>query len=47
MEIVFFRNMKNMNFQIIEQKMNIMKKTKYLGMVIDEHITLESHLQYR
>ena len=33
---------KNMNFQISGQKINIMKETKYLGMVMDEHLTFNN-----
>ena len=30
-----------MNFQISKQKVNIMKETKYLGMIMDEHLTFK------
>ena len=33
-----------MNFQISEQKVNIMKETKYLGMTMDEHLTFKNHM---
>ena len=44
-EIVLFRaqktiTKKNMNFRISGQKENIMKETKYLGMIMDEYLTL-------
>ena len=29
-----------MNFRISGQKIKVMKETKYLGMVMDEHLTL-------
>ena len=32
-----------MNFRISEQKTNIMKETKYLRMVMDEHLTFQNH----
>ena len=46
MEIVLFRAqkteiMKNMNFRISGQKINIIKETKYLGMVLDGHQLLK------
>ena len=31
-----------MNFRISGQKIHIMKETKYLGMVIDEHLTFKN-----
>ena len=45
-EIVLFRVQKtlikkNMNFRISEQKTNIMKETKYLGIIMDEHLTFK------
>ena len=45
MEKVLFRAhkiiiKKNMDFQISGQKINIMKETKCLGMLMDEHLTL-------
>ena len=46
MEKVLFRVQKtikkNMNLQISEQKVNIMKETKYLGMIMDEHLTFKN-----
>ena len=33
-----------MNFQISGQKINIMKETKYLGMVMDKHLTFKNHV---
>ena len=30
-----------MNFRISGQKINIMKQTKYLGMIMDENLTLK------
>ena len=33
-----------MNFQISKQKVNIMKETKYLGMIMDEHLTFKNHM---
>ena len=32
---------KNMNFQISGQKVNVMKETNYLGMIMEEHLTLK------
>ena len=32
-----------MNFRISGQKINIMKETKYLGMVMDENLTFKDH----
>ena len=48
-EIVLFRaqktiTKKNMNFRISGQKVNIMKETKYLGMIMDEHLTFKNHM---
>ena len=48
-EIVLFRAQKtiikkNMNFRISGQKINIMKETKYLGMIMDEHLTFKIHM---
>ena len=48
-EIVLFRSQKtiikkNMNFRISGQKINIMKETKYLGMIMDEHLTFKNHM---
>ena len=33
-----------MNFRISGQKKNIMKETKYLGMIMNEHLTSENHM---
>ena len=33
-----------MNFQISGQKMNIMKETKYLGMIMDEYLIFKNHI---
>ena len=33
-----------MNFRISGQKINIMKETKYLGMIMDEHLTFKNHM---
>ena len=33
-----------MNFRISGQKVNIMKETKYLGMIMDEHLTFKNHM---
>ena len=33
-----------MNFQINGQKIYIMKETKYLGMIMDEHLTFKNHM---
>ena len=48
-EIVLFRAQKiiikkNMNFGISGQKINIMKKTKHLGMVMNKHLTFKNHM---
>ena len=48
-EIVLFRAqkimiIKNKNFQISGQKMNIMKETKYLGMIMDEYLIFKNHI---
>ena len=48
-EIVLFRAQKtvikkNMNFQISEQKINIKKETKYLGMVMDKQLAFKNHM---
>ena len=47
-EIVLFRAQKtiikkNMNFRISGKKY-IMKETKYLGMIMDEHLTFKNHM---
>ena len=33
-----------MNFRNSGQKVNIMKETKYLGMIMDEHLTFKNHM---
>ena len=33
-----------MDFEISGQKINIMKETNYLGMVMDEHLTFKNHM---
>ena len=33
-----------MNFQISGQKMNIMKETNYLGIIMDEHLIFKNHM---
>ena len=33
-----------MNFRFSGQKRNIMKEAKYLGMVMDEHLTFKNHM---
>ena len=33
-----------MNFGISGQKINIMKKTKHLGMVMNKHLTFKNHM---
>ena len=33
-----------MDFEISGQKINIMKETKYLGMVMDEYLTFKNHM---
>ena len=33
-----------MNFRISGQKINIMKETKYLGTIMDEHLTFKYHM---
>ena len=48
-EIVLFRSQKtiikkNMNFWISGEKLNIVKETKYLGMIMDEHLTFKIHM---
>ena len=48
MEIALFSaqktKTKNMNFQISGQKVNIMKETNYLGMIMEEHLTFKNHM---
>ena len=34
-----------MNFKISGQKINIIFKTKYLGLILDEHLTFKYHLE--
>ena len=44
-EIVLFRaHKRKMDFEISGQKINIMKETKYLGMVMDENLTFKNHM---
>ena len=50
MELILFRSKnkkitKIMNFRISGQKINIICKTKYLGLILDEHLTLKYHLE--
>ena len=33
-----------MNFQISGQKINIMKETKYFGMIMNEHLIFKNHM---
>ena len=33
-----------MNFRISGQKINIMKETKYFGIIMDEHLTFKNHM---
>ena len=44
----WFKNYRNLNYRNINiisgQKINIMKKTKYLGMVMDEYLTFKNHM---
>ena len=49
-ELVLFRFKgknftRNMNFRISGQKMNLIPQTKYLGLILDKHLTLKYHLQ--
>ena len=49
-ELVLFRSKnknitQNINFRISGQKINILCKTKYLGIILDEHLTFKYHLQ--
>ena len=49
-ELVLFRSKnkqitKDMNFRISGQKINILCKTKYLGIILDEHLTFKYHLE--
>ena len=34
-----------MNFRISGQKINMISQTKYLGLILDKHLTLKYHLQ--
>ena len=48
-EILLFRAQKtiikkNINFRFSGQKRNIMKEAKYLGMVMDEHLTFKNNM---
>ena len=36
---------KKMNFRISGQKINITCETKYLGLILDEHLTFKYHLE--
>ena len=36
---------KNMNFRTSGQKINILRKTKYLAIILDEHLTFKYHLE--
>ena len=49
MELVLFRskdkNFKNMNFRISGQKVNMISQTRYLGLILDEHLTFKYYLQ--
>ena len=49
-ELVLFRSRnkkitKNMNFRIIGQEINILCKTKCLGIIFDKHLTFKYHLK--
>ena len=33
-----------MNFRISGQKINMISQTKYLGLILDEHLTFKYHL---
>ena len=49
-ELVLFRSKnknitQNINFRISGQKINILCKTKYLGIILDEHLTFKYHLE--
>ena len=49
-ELILFRSKhknitKNMNFRISGQKINIICKTKYLGLTLDKHLTFKYHLK--
>ena len=49
-ELILFRSKnknitKNVNFSISGQKINIICKTKYLGLILDEHLTVKYHLE--
>ena len=49
-EFILFRSKhqniaKNMNFGISGQKINIICKAKYLGLILDEHLTFTYHLE--
>ena len=48
-ELVLFRskdkNFKNMNFRISGQKVNMISQTRYLGLILDEHLTFKYYLQ--
>ena len=36
---------KNMNFRISGQKINMISQTRYLGLMLDEHLTFKYYLQ--
>ena len=49
-ELILFKSKsknitKNMNFRISGQKINIICETKYLRLILDEHLTLKYHLE--
>ena len=49
-ELVLFRSKdknftKNMNFRISGQKINMISQTRYLGLMLDEHLTFKYYLQ--
>ena len=49
-ELILFRAKhknitKNMNFRISGKKINIICKTKYLGLILDKHLTFKYHLE--
>ena len=49
-ELVLFRSKnknitQNINFRISGQKIDILCKTKYLGIILDEHLTFKCHLE--
>ena len=49
-ELVLFRSKdkkitENMNFRISGQKINMISETRYLGLILNEHLTFKYHLQ--